>query len=255
MNAEYEKNEGADTLAQESSQSNGSNGGGYSGASMSGDNAGGSSESSGSDSSSVPGSTQPVTTQVREAVGSVIAPAQQKTGEIISQVQQQAVSRLDQQKDHAAGGLSAVAESLRETGQQLRDKDQGVVAQYASQYTEAAAGQVEKVSGYLQGRDVNQLISEVEDFARREPAIFVAGAFLLGLASARFLRVPAASANTSGALASPSSGSGNAYGSAYNSSGYGSSSGYDSSSGYGSSSGSSSSYGSSSLQGTGSSDE
>jgi hypothetical protein len=78
----------------------------------------------------------------------------------------------------------------------LREKDAGVVAEYASHYTETAADQVEKVSSFLRDKDMNQLMTEVEDFAHREPALFIAGAFLLGLAGARFLRVPSPSSTT-----------------------------------------------------------
>lgn len=133
----------------------------------------------------------PVANQVREAVTPMVNQAQQKTGEIVGQVQQQAASRLDQQKAHAAEGLGTVAESLRQTGQQLRDNVDGIVPQYAAQYTETAAQQVEKVSTYLRERDMNQIVSEVEGFARREPALFVAGAFVLGLLGARFMRTSA----------------------------------------------------------------
>jgi hypothetical protein len=130
--------------------------------------------------------------------------AQEKTGQLLSQAQQQAVSRLDEQKANAVGGLGAVAETLRQTGQQLRDNDQGVITQYVSQYSETAANQVEKVSSYLGERDVNQLIGDVESFARREPTLFIAGAFLLGLAGARFLRASAPPNSTTGSMGSSS---------------------------------------------------
>ncbi|HEY0074282.1 MAG TPA: hypothetical protein VGB77_09280, partial [Abditibacteriaceae bacterium] len=146
----------------------------------------------------------PVVTQVREAVAPAVQQAQEKTGQLLSQAQQQAVSRLDEQKANAVGGLGAVAETLRQTGQQLRDNDQGVITQYVSQYSETAANQVEKVSSYLGERDVNQLIGDVESFARREPTLFIAGAFLLGLAGARFLRASAPPNSTTGSMGSSS---------------------------------------------------
>jgi hypothetical protein len=146
----------------------------------------------------------PVVTQVREAVAPAVQQAQEKTGQLLSQAQQQAVSRLDEQKESAVGGLGAVAETLRQTGQQLRDNDQGVITQYVSQYSETAASQVEKVSSYLGERDVNQLIGDVESFARREPTLFIAGAFLLGLAGARFLRASAPPGSTAGSMRSSS---------------------------------------------------
>ncbi|MBV9471148.1 MAG: hypothetical protein JO316_07935 [Abitibacteriaceae bacterium] len=139
-----------------------------------------------------------VADQVKDKVGPMVSQAQQKTGEIAGQVQQQATSRIEQQKQHAAEGLGSVAESLRQTGQQLRDNDQSVVTQYMAQYGEAAANQVEQVSNYLRERDVNQIVHEVEDFARREPALFIGGAFLLGLLGARFLKTSSPASTSSG---------------------------------------------------------
>jgi len=47
---------------------------------------------------------------------------------------------------------------------------------------------MERVSNYLQRTDVAELVDGVEDFARREPLLFVGGAFALGLLGARFLK-------------------------------------------------------------------
>jgi uncharacterized membrane protein len=149
----------------------------------------------------------PVADQMREAVTPMVSQAQQKTGEIVSQVQQQAASRLDQQKEHVVGGLSSVADSLRQTGQQLRDNVDGVVPQYAAQYSESAAQQVEKISTYLRERDANQIVREIESFGRREPALFVAGAFVLGLLGARFLRASAPPVTTLATLPATDGGS------------------------------------------------
>ena len=80
--------------------------------------------------------------------------------------------------------MEGVANALRQTGEQLHEQDQGSVGRYAEQ----AAEQAERFSGYLRDRDANQLLNDVEDFARERPAIFLGGAFLLGAAAARFLK-------------------------------------------------------------------
>jgi hypothetical protein len=69
-------------------------------------------------------------------------------------------------------------------GQQLQEKDQPALAQYANQ----AADQIERFSHYLQERDVDQLLGEAQRFARRQPTLFLGGAFALGLLAARFLK-------------------------------------------------------------------
>jgi hypothetical protein len=44
------------------------------------------------------------------------------------------------------------------------------------------------VAGYLTARDVDQLVSEAEAFARRQLAAFLGGAFALGFLVSRFLK-------------------------------------------------------------------
>jgi hypothetical protein len=66
----------------------------------------------------------------------------------------------------------------------MREQDQAPIGQVADK----AAEQVERFSGYLQQRDVSQIVGEVEDFARRRPAPVLGGAFVLGMIAARFLK-------------------------------------------------------------------
>jgi hypothetical protein len=109
---------------------------------------------------------------------------------VVGQVQEQATTRLDRQKETAATGLSSVADAVRQVGQNLRGQgeEQGAIVQYAAQYGDKAADQIERLTDYLRRNDATQLVREVEGFARRQPALFLGGAFLLGLAGARFLK-------------------------------------------------------------------
>jgi hypothetical protein len=50
-----------------------------------------------------------------------------------------------------------------------------------------AADQAERIAQYLRETDARQLIGNVEDVARRQPLIFLGGAFLLGMAASRFI--------------------------------------------------------------------
>ena len=114
--------------------------------------------------------------------------ARQTASGVVGAVQQQAVSRLDKQKEHAAEELASVAGTVREMGEQLKQPEHGAVAQYAAHYGDVAADQLQQVSAYLRQHDVKQLVREVENFARREPLLFSGGAFVLGLIGARFLK-------------------------------------------------------------------
>lgn len=109
---------------------------------------------------------------------------QEKAAEVKEQVSAQATDKLASQKDAASGSLNTVAHAFRQTSEQLRDNDQDAIAQYVDR----AAGQVEQFAGYLGKSDIRGLARDTEAFARREPALFLGGAFAVGLLAARFLK-------------------------------------------------------------------
>jgi hypothetical protein len=110
--------------------------------------------------------------------------AKEAVGQAAHQAKEQVSSRLATQKDRAAESLGGVAQALRTSGQQLREQDQMGVTDYIDQI----ANQVERFSGYIRGHDVGELVGDVELFARRQPGLFLGGAFVLGLLGARFLK-------------------------------------------------------------------
>jgi hypothetical protein len=114
--------------------------------------------------------------------------AKQTTSEVVDQVQQQAGSKIDRQKDVTVGELEKVAGAVRQLGEGLGGQDQGPIAHYAAEYGRKAADGLERFTNYLRQNDTKALMHEVENFGRRQPALLLGGAFLLGLASARFLK-------------------------------------------------------------------
>jgi hypothetical protein len=103
---------------------------------------------------------------------------------IVGRVREQAAAQLDSQKNKATDGLGSVAQAVRETTQHLREQQHDTVAQYAEQ----AADQLERFSERLRGKDVGELVTDAQRLARRQPALFVGGAFAIGLLGARFLK-------------------------------------------------------------------
>ncbi len=118
----------------------------------------------------------------------------------------QAKSQVGTRQQRAAQQLDSVAQALRHTGQQLREQDNASFGEYADR----AAEQVERVSGYLREKDPDQLISEAENLARRQPALFLGGAFALGLLGARFLKSSAQDGGSEGSSQDATGGSGGA---------------------------------------------
>jgi len=138
----------------------------------------------------------------RDARSSEVGPEPTSTGalekakETISNVASQAGDKvafgLDAQKAKAAEGLGSVARALRQSSDQLREQNQGAVV---PEYISSAANQVERLSGYLRSTNSRDMVNGVEQFARQQPALFVGGAFMLGLLGARFLKSSAQSSS------------------------------------------------------------
>ena len=116
-------------------------------------------------------------TGIRERARDVVGQAKEKASE-------QLESKFSSSKTRAAETLSGVAQTLRSSTQQLRDQNQDG----ASRAMERAADGVERFANYLQGANVDDVIDSVHEFARRQPAAFIGGAFALGFLASRFLK-------------------------------------------------------------------
>jgi F0F1-type ATP synthase membrane subunit b/b' len=134
-----------------------------------------------------------VVQQTQEKASQVADQAQQMAGQVVDEAKQQATSQLDSRKNQAVDSLGTVAHALRQTGQQLRQNDQGAIAQYADK----AAERVEQFTGQLRTKDVQSMVRDVERYAQQQPAVFLGSAFVLGLLGARFLKSTAQRADDS----------------------------------------------------------
>jgi len=146
---------------------------------------------------------QEATTALKEGIVSgardLTSEVKHIAGDVAGDAKKVAESKLGAGKDFAAEHLGAVAYALRQTSQQLRSEESGI-----TEYVEKAAASVDDVSHYLQTRTLSQLIGDAEGYARREPAVFLGGAFFAGLLGGRFLK----SATPSRASAGGSAGQG-----------------------------------------------
>lgn len=114
--------------------------------------------------------------------------AKQTTNEVVSQVQQQANSQINRQKETAASELSTVVNAVRRFGETLNNEGHGPIARFAAQYGDKAANSLDRAARYLHEQDPKQLLNDVQNFGRRQPALLIGGAFLLGFAGARIIK-------------------------------------------------------------------
>lgn len=104
--------------------------------------------------------------------------------DVASQVAHSAERQFAGGKDRAAEAISDIAGALRQTGKQLLAKEMPV----ANDYLGRMAKQVDGVSSYLQKKELGDVVGDLESFARREPLLFMGGAFVVGLLGGRFAR-------------------------------------------------------------------
>jgi hypothetical protein len=103
---------------------------------------------------------------------------------VMDRVREGAAARLSSQKDRATDSLGSLARAVRDSSRPLRENQQETLAQYL----EKAADGIERFSAKLRERDVKELMHEAQQFARRQPALFLGAAFAAGVIAARFLK-------------------------------------------------------------------
>jgi hypothetical protein len=129
------------------------------------------------------GGTQ-VTEQAKQQSQQLAQQARQQASDLANRGTEQAKDQLANQKHEASQRMVPIQTALRETAQQLRKQGQGSVGDYADR----AADQVERFSTYLRETEVDEIMDEVRDFARRRPALFLGGAAAVGFFATRFLK-------------------------------------------------------------------
>jgi hypothetical protein len=114
----------------------------------------------------------------------VVGQAQEQAQNLVNTAREQATSQLTTQKERAADSLTTIVTVLQAASQEMRKQDGGPIADYI----DTAAGQVDQIATALRDKDISQLLKTTEQFARRQPALFLAAAFALGFAGTRFLK-------------------------------------------------------------------
>jgi hypothetical protein len=121
-----------------------------------------------------------LTAQGREIAGQ----AQEQAQNIVNTAREQATTQLTTQKARAANSLTTISSALQAASREMRNQNGGPVADYI----DTATDQVDQIASALRDQDISQLLKTTEQFARRQPALFLAAAFALGFAGTRFLK-------------------------------------------------------------------
>ncbi len=133
--------------------------------------------------------------QAREKAQEVAGGAQEKAQEMAGQAQEKAQEaagkaqsmmreQVDERSTQAGERVSGTAEDLRSVSEELRKQGKDTPAKMAEQ----GADRIERVGSYLSESDADLILSDVEDFGRRQPLAVLAGGLVVGIAAARFLK-------------------------------------------------------------------
>jgi hypothetical protein len=102
---------------------------------------------------------------------------------LLGGIKQNVTSRVDEQKNRAADGLGGIANVFRNAGNELRSENEALAS-----YVDMASDQLRNFADQIRQKGVADMMDDVHNFARRRPALFIGGAFLVGLGIARFLK-------------------------------------------------------------------
>jgi hypothetical protein len=120
-----------------------------------------------------------VQTKARE----VTEQAQDKAEEVGRKASLQVRDQVDRRSTDAGEQMSSIAQAMRRSAEELRNQGNDTPARLVDQ----ASRKLEMVGGYLTSSDADTILRDVEDFARRQPAVVAGGAAIVGFALARFL--------------------------------------------------------------------
>jgi hypothetical protein len=100
------------------------------------------------------------------------------------QAKDRAASSLADSRREAADQIGGLARAVHRAGEHLRNEDQPRIAGLA----DSLADQVDHLAGYLREAELRTVGRDVENLARRQPALVYGAAFAAGLLAARFLK-------------------------------------------------------------------
>jgi hypothetical protein len=118
-----------------------------------------------------------------DAVKTQAANLKDSAADMASGAGERLVDTVTQQKAAGADYVANVANIIRRTAYEF-DND----IPQAGHYIRKAATQLENVSDAMRNRDMSEIVSNVQEFARKQPTAFFGAAMLLGFAAVRFIK-------------------------------------------------------------------
>jgi hypothetical protein len=126
-----------------------------------------------------------VVEQTQQQARTLASEAGEQGADLAGRAQHQVSALMADQKNRAAEGLGSLAGALREVAARLGHDE---ISRGVGHYAQRAAAHVDSMSSYLRDAELQAVVRDTGQFARRRPEVFIGGAFLAGVLAARFLK-------------------------------------------------------------------
>ena len=118
-------------------------------------------------------------------------------GDMASEAGGKVNDALEERKSAGAERVKGISGAIRRAADELEQE-----IPPAATYIRRAADEIDALADAVQRRDIRQLLGDVQDLARRQPAAFLGATVLGGFALMRLLKTPTAAQGSSSATAS-----------------------------------------------------
>ena len=119
-----------------------------------------------------------------EPVQEMAQQGKEKLADLTDQLRSSVGAGIDQRKSSMVASLGTVAETIQEARHKLQESGNDSLGSYLGRGQQL----VERLSGYLDEKEVQHIARDVRAYAHRNPTLVVGGLFAAGFLVGRFLR-------------------------------------------------------------------
>ena len=116
--------------------------------------------------------------------GEAVEQARAAGGQLLDDSRDRARAEVDHRSTWAGERVVGIAADVRDVAGDLRARGKDQPARLA----EDAARRIEHFGDYLRDSDTDRILADARDLGRRQPALVVAGAAVIGIAAGRLVR-------------------------------------------------------------------
>lgn len=128
--------------------------------------------------------TQEAQAQTKQKAAEVADRTKQEAAKLSKEIKAKARSTTENQKQELAKQIEGVATALHQAATQFEQQHQDML----TYWTDQAAASLDKMGASLRDRDVETVLQQFQDFARRQPGVVLGGAVVLGFLGSRFFK-------------------------------------------------------------------